>query len=224
MKVIVVGGGEMGRHLALLLLAGGHEVKVVEISAQGLLDQPGALPRSSVVAGNGAHPQVLEAAGVRQAHVVAAVTGSDEINLVTASLAKLVFGVKLVIARVKKPDSAWLFTPVMGVDVALNQADLLAHLIAHEMDLGDMLTLLKLRQGQYSLVEKKVHPEARAAGRAVKDVPLPAECVLAAVIRKGRLIIPRGPTVLEPGDEVLAVVHAGQAEELAALLGQAPNP
>jgi trk system potassium uptake protein TrkA len=106
----------------------------------------------------------------------------------------------------------------MGVDVVLNQADLMAHLIAEEMSMGDMLTLLKLRKGQYSLVEMKVDPMATAAGKAVRDLDLPTECVLTAIIRKGQLVIPRGSTVLEPGDEVLAVVHATQLDELQTLL------
>jgi trk system potassium uptake protein TrkA len=108
----------------------------------------------------------------------------------------------------------------MGVDVVLNQADLMAHLIAEEMSLGDMMTLLKLRKGQYSLVEEKVHPTSAAAGIPLRDLNLPAECVLAAVIRKGQLIMPHGNTVLQPADEVLAVVHASQLTQLATILGR----
>jgi trk system potassium uptake protein TrkA len=88
------------------------------------------------------------------------------------------------------------------------------------MSLGDMMTLLKIRKGQFSLVEEKVHPTALAAGKAVRDLNLPAECVLAAIIRKGVLVIPRGDTVLQPADEVLAVVHASQLSQLAVLLGR----
>jgi trk system potassium uptake protein TrkA len=174
----------------------------------------------AVVVGNGTDPDVLEAVGIRQADVVAAVTGADETNLVVASLARFEFEVPRIIARVNNPKNAWMFIPEMGVDVALNQADLMAHLIAEEMSLGDMMTLLKLRKGQYSLVEEKVDPTAVAAGKAVRDLNLPAECVLAAIIRKGQLIIPRGSTVLEPADEVLAVVHTSQLAHLAALLGR----
>jgi trk system potassium uptake protein TrkA len=141
------------------------------------------------------------------------------VNLVVTSLARFEFGVPRTIARVNRPHNAWLFTEAMGVDVALNQADLMAHLIVEEMSLGDMMTLLKLRKGQYSLVEEKLHPTALAAGRAVRDLPLPAECVLSAVIRDGKLIIPHGNTVLQAGDAVLAVIHASQAAQLAALLG-----
>jgi trk system potassium uptake protein len=150
------------------------------------------------------------------------VTGDDEINLVVTSLARFEFNVARVIARVNNPKNAWLFTPVMGVDVALNQADLIARMVAEEMSLGDMMTLLKLRKGQYALVEEKVHPTAVAVGKAVRDLNLPAECVLAAVIRKGDMIMPRGETVLQASDEVLAVVHTSQLARFAALLGRAP--
>ena len=91
------------------------------------------LPADVVIAGNGTDPAVLETAGIRQAHVVAAVTGTDETNLVVTSLARFAFHVPRTIARVHTPKNAWLFTPAMGVDVPLNQADVLAHLIAEEM-------------------------------------------------------------------------------------------
>ena len=88
-----------------------------------------------------------------------------------------------------------------------------------EMSLGDMMTLLKLRKGQYALVEEQVHPHAPAGGRALRDLPLPSECAVTAIIRSGQLLVPRPDLVLQPADEVLAVVHASQAAHLAALLG-----
>ena len=167
---------------------------------------------------------MLEAAGLRGADVGAAVAGADEVNLGVSSLAHFEFNVPRVIARVNNPRNAWMFTPEMGVEVALNQAGRTRHLIVKAMSLGDRLTLLKLRPGQYSLVEEKVHPTASAAGKALHSLHLPAECALAAIIRKGQLLIPHGDTVLQPADEVLAVVHASQAAQLAALLGRAASP
>lgn len=221
MFVIIVGGGKTGSQLAFLLLNEGHEVKIIEDRPTVLERLRQELPVETVIAGDGSDPNVLEAAGIRRAHVLAAVTGSDEANLVITTLARFEFGVPRIIARVNNPKNAWLFTPEMGVDVALNQADLMAHLIAEEMSLGDMMTLLKLRKGQYSLVEEKVHPTAIAAGKAIRDLGLPDECVIAAIIRKGQLIIPHGDTVLQPADEVLMVSHASQLQRLAALLGRA---
>ena len=221
-NVIIVGGGKVGAHLAAMLLASGHNVKLIEQLRDELPRLQSELPTDTVIAGNGTDPNVLEAAGIRQAQVVAAVTGVDEANLVVANLARFEYGVPRVIGRVNNPKNAWLFTKEMGVDVALNQADLMARLIAEEMSLGDMMTLLKLRKGQFSLVEEKVHPASNVVGKAIRDLNLPIECVLSAVIRKGELIIPRGSTILQASDEVLAVVHASQLGQLAALLGHTP--
>ena len=140
-------------------------------------------------------------------------------NLVATSLARFEFQVPRTIARINNLKNAWMFTPDMEVDVALNQADLMAHLIAKEMSLGDMMTLLKLRKGQYSLVEEKVAPESLSAGKALRDLRLPEKCVLAVVIRKGELMIPDSDTVLQVADEVLAVVSTNHVEDLADLLG-----
>jgi trk system potassium uptake protein TrkA len=223
MYVIVAGGGKVGTRLASLLLAEGYHVRLIEARREEIARLQQELPAEVVVPGSATDPNLLEASGVRQAQVVAAVTGADETNLVVTSLARFEFGVPRTIARVNNPKNAWLFTPEMGVDVALNQADLMAHLVAEEMSLGDMMTLLKLRKGQYSLVEEKVDPTSAAAGKAVRDLNLPAECILAAVIRKGQLLIPRGDTVLQPADEVLAVVHSSHMAQLAALLGRKEN-
>lgn len=221
MNVIVAGGGKVGGHLAGLLLAGGHRVKVIETRAERIPLLRNDLPEEVVVHGSATDPDLLEATGIAEAGVVAAVTGSDETNLVVTSLARFEFHVPRIIARVNNPKNVWLFTPQMGVDVALDQSDLIARLIEEEMSLGDMMVLLKLRKGQYSLVEEKVHPAARAVGKAIRDLSLPAECVIAAIIRRGKLIIPQGAVVLEPADEVLAVIHATQLAALAALLGPA---
>ena len=155
MYTIIVGGGQVGSYLATLLLAGGHQVKVVESRRELIAPLQARFSADVLVIGSGTDPYLLETIGIRRANVVAAVTGADETNLVVANLARCEFRVPRIIARINNPANAWLFTPEMGVDVALNQADLLAHLIAEEMSLGDMVTLIKLRKGQFSLVEEK---------------------------------------------------------------------
>jgi trk system potassium uptake protein len=219
MFVIIVGGGNTGSYLAKLLLDGGHSVKVIEERPGVLEKMRSEIPLDSIIAGDGSSPQILEAAGLLKANVLAAVTGSDETNLVITTLARFEFNVPRVIARVNNPKNAWLFTTEMGVDVALNQADILARLVAEEMSLGDMMTLLKLRKGEYSLVEEKVHPLSPAASKNLRDLELPSECVIAAIIRKNQMLLPHGDTVLQPADEVLALVHASQLKQLATLLG-----
>jgi trk system potassium uptake protein TrkA len=163
---------------------------------------------------------VLERAGIQKAQVLAAVTGSDETNLVITSLGKFEFNVPRVIARINNSKNAWLFTPDMGVDVALNQAEILAKLTVEEMSLGDMMTMLKIRNGKYSLVEEKIAPNAQAVGKALKDLLLPENCVISGIIRHGKIVMPRGVTVLEEADEVLALVDDSSREQLAKLLGR----
>jgi trk system potassium uptake protein TrkA len=221
MFVIIVGGGKTGSSVAALLLKEKHRVVVVEHRPSIIESLREELPPASVFEGNASLPSVLEEAGIAEANVVAAVTGEDEANLVACTLARFEYNVPRIIARVNNPRNAWLFTPEMGVDVALNEADMMAHLVAEEMSLGDMMTLLKFRKGQYALVEEKVHPMALAAGKAIRDLMLPPQCVLAAIIRKGELIIPKGDVQLQPADEVIALVHSSEAAALASLLGPA---
>ncbi len=218
MHVVIIGGGNTGSYLAKMLIDGQHTVRIIEERPALLEKLHGEVPRECIIAGDGASPSVLEQAGIKTAHVVAAVTGSDETNLVITSLARFEFNVPRIIGRVNNPKNAWLYTEEMGVDVALNQADILAHLVAEEMSLGDMMTLLKLRRGEYSLIEEKVHPHSQACNQALRDLPLPAECTITAIMRKSQLIIPRGDIVFQPADEVLALVHHSRLREFAALL------
>ncbi len=222
MFVIIVGGGKTGSQLAVQLLNAGHEVKVIEDRDTVLERLKNELPPDVIVPGDGSSPSVLDEAGIERAQVLAAVTGEDEANLVVTTLGRFEFGVQRTIARVNNPKNAWLYNQEMGVDVALNQSDILAKLIAEEMSLGDMMTLLNLRRGEYSLVEEKVHPTAPVVGKALREINLPPECVFVAILRKGHLLIPHGDTSLEPVDEVIALVHSRQASTLASLLGPSP--
>lgn len=223
MFVLIVGGGKVGFYLAQMLLNEGYQVRVLENREERVAMMRKELPQDVVVHGNGTDPILLEKTGILDAQVVAAVTGADETNLVVTNLARLEFGVSRTIARVNNPKNAWMFTKQMGVDVALNQANLMAHLIREEMFLGDMMTLLKLRRGDYSLVEEKVHPTSPAVGKAISELSLPQESVITAIIRGDKLIIPRGNVVLQAADEVLALVHAESLSPLENLLGPA-NP
>ncbi len=150
--------------------------------------------------------------------MIAACTSDDPSNLALCFLARKMFDVPRTIARVNNPRNAWLFDENFHVDVALNQASVFASLIQEEMSLGDMMTLLKLRRGQYSLVEEKIPAGAKAIGIAIKDLGLPDECVIAAIIRNGKVTLPRGDTTFQKDDEVLAVTDPDGAHKLAELL------
>jgi len=218
MNVIIVGGGQVGSYLASLLVKDEHKVTVVEMRDKQLQLLYKELSGANIVAGSFTDPIVLEKADIGHADVVVAVTAKDEDNLVISTLARFEFGVNRVIARVNNPKNSWVFTPEMGVDVCLNEADLMAHMVAEEMSLGDMMTLLKLNRGQHSLVQEKVHPKSSVVGKTLRDLDLPLECVIFGVIRHSELVIPRGDTTLQADDEILAISHVSKTAALAALL------
>jgi trk system potassium uptake protein TrkA len=218
MFVVIAGGGRTGSQLALLLLSGGYQVIVVEHQQGKLTRLHQELPTESIYEGNATDPAVLEQAGIRKANVIAACMSDDPSNLALCFLARKMFGVPRTIARVNNPRNAWLFNGKFHVDVALNQANVFANLIQEEMSMGDMMTLLKLRRGKYSLVEEKVPAGARAIGVALKDLGLQGECVIAAIIRGGKVTLPRGDTTFQKDDEVLAVTDPDGARQLAELL------
>jgi trk system potassium uptake protein TrkA len=205
MFVLIAGGGRTGAQLARTLLTQNNDVHVVDNRRDVLARIHRELPTEAIYEGSPLNPQVLEMAGIKSADVVAACTTSDEDNLVICYIARSCYGIRRTIARVNDPRNAWLFNGTFNVDVAVNQAEILSRLIEEEMSMGEMVTLLKLRHGKYSFVEEKITTGARAIGIQIKDLGLPDRCVIAGIVRKGEVIVPRGVTVLEEGDEVLAV-------------------
>jgi trk system potassium uptake protein TrkA len=223
MFVVIAGGGRTGAQLAKSLIAIDHKVKLVEKRTEILTRIHKELPTEAIVTGNPLDVTVLEQADIQNAQVFAATTPDDAENLTLCYLVRERYHVKRTIARVNNPRNAWLFNDMFNVDVAVNQADILARLIEEEMSMGDMMTLLKLRRGKYSLVEEKVPPNAKAIGVAIKDLELPINCVIAGIIRDGDLLIPRGVTTISEGDEVLAITDPEGAKKIAKLLEMPEN-
>jgi trk system potassium uptake protein TrkA len=179
------------------------------------------LPTEVIWEGNPTDPRTLELAGVERAQVLVASMASDAENLSLCFIARQRFHVPRTIATINNPRFAWLFDRKFHVDVALNQADILASLIEQEMSLGDMMTLLKLRRGSYALVSETLLAGAHAVGLSIQQLPLPRNSVICAILRRGEVVIPRGHVSFEAGDEVLALVDEASAPELAALFGPA---
>lgn len=218
MFVLIAGGGRTGARLANLLLNQNYKVRLVENRRDLLSHLHQELPTEVIYEGHPVDPGVLEAAGAREAHVVAAVTSEDALNLALCFVVKTLFDVPRTIARVNNPNNAWLFGDKFKVDVALNSSDVLAHLIQEEMSLGDMMTIFKIRHGRYSVVEEKVPAGAKAIGVELKNMGLAEHCVIAAIIRDGVMTLPRGDSILQENDEIIAVASTEGVKKLAELL------
>jgi len=218
MFVLIAGGGRTGARLANLLLNQNHKVRLVENRRELLSILHQELPTEVIYEGHPVEPSVLEAAGAREAHVIAAVTTNDALNLALCYIAKTIFEVPRTIARVNNPNNAWLFNDKFKVDVALNSSDVLAHMFQEEMSLGDMMTLFKIRRGRYAVVEEKVPAGAKAIGVELKNMGLAEHCVIAAIIRDGVMTLPRGDSTLQENDEIIAVASPEGVQKLSELL------
>jgi trk system potassium uptake protein TrkA len=214
MLILIVGGGRTGTQLATLLMEQGHTVRLIEWRQEILSRLHHELPTEVIFHGKPIDPVALEQAGIQEADVLAAVTTSDQENLTLCYFAKEVYKVRRTIARVNNPRDAWLFDEKFHVDVAVNQAELISRLIEEEMAMGSMMTLMKLKEGDYSLIEEHIVAGSSAIGTQIKDLGLPEHVVIAAIIRKDEIIVPRGITSFEMGDEVLLFSDSEGADKI----------
>jgi trk system potassium uptake protein TrkA len=216
-KVVIAGAGAVGTFLAGDLSKVGHDVLVLEKNAQALqAAELGEKVRS--VAADACEVDVLQAVHLEEADVVVAATGDDEDNLVISLLAKQEFAVPRVIARVNHPKNHWLFNETWGVDIAVSTPHLLSALVEEAVSVGSLVRLLQFEGGNARLVEVTLAEECPVAGQAIASAGLPRGATVVAVVREGRIVVPRGDTVLSPGDEVLLLVIGDADDEVRRLL------
>ena len=208
MKVVVAGGGSVGRFIAEQLLDGGHEVLVLDQDPRIVqrARTEGLAERVTWVQGDACEVDKLAEAGCAEADVIAAVTGDDEDNLVIALLAKQEFGVPRVVARVNNPKNEWMFNESWGVDVAVSTPHLLTALVQEAVSVGSLVRLLSFEGGRARLAEVTLAPDSPANDREIQHLGLPRDSTVVAVLRSDRLVVPRGDTVIRAGDEVIVLV------------------
>ncbi len=216
MYVIVVGGGKVGYYLTQTLLADRQEVLLIERDAEKVdrfVERLGAV----VLAGDGAEAATLMAAGAARADVVIAVTGEDEDNLVVCQMAKQKFHVARTIARVNNPKNEQLFR-LLGIDVTVSQTNYILNLIEQALPERSFVHLLSLRHADLAIVDAKIAETSVVAHRAIGEIELPVNTVIAAIARGPHLIVATAATELLPGDDIIAVAHREQEDELRRLL------
>jgi trk system potassium uptake protein TrkA len=220
MYILIVGGGEIGYHLARTLLADGNRVGLVEGDAERCRELAEKL-EITVIHGDGSDLNVLRDAGAEEAQYVVAVTDRDADNLVICQLAKRYFRTPLTLARVNDPRNQSVFK-ALGVDATVSSTALAAQMIQNALPLNGLRIFSIFQQGEVEITEAELKSDSPVAGLPVSQLRLPAECVLIAVVRDGRIALPRGSTVLQAGDRVYALARRQQVEALeSALLGAA---
>ena len=218
MKVAIAGAGSVGTAIARDLVANGHDVLVLEQDPELAARRRSELPDVEWIAADACEVSSLDAAGLATTDVVVAATGDDEDNLVVSLLAKQEFAVPRVVARVNNSKNQWLFNESWGVDVSVSTPQLITALVEEAVSVGALVRLLQFQGGQAHLVEVTLAEDSPAAGVAIADLGVPRDATIVAVVRRDRLVVPRGDTVLQQGDEVLALVTADVESTVHALL------
>lgn len=215
MRIVIIGAGKIGRHLARELAEAGHAVTVAE-SDRGVALRLAESVDALVLEGDGTSMSTLKSAEVSRADWLLAVTGQDEVNLTACELAGTL-GAKRVLARLNDPRNRATFD-ALGVPVVA-VTDLISQLISREIDFLHLERIALLARGRISLIEAEVGWETPP--RRVADLDLPSHTVLVAVTREAEgaeVVVPRGDTVIEPGDRVLVVTAVDQESDVRAAL------
>jgi trk system potassium uptake protein len=211
MKVVIVGAGSVGRYMAAQLASSDHDVTLLDQDPTVQVRHAAGSTGVEWAQGDGCEIDTLARIGVADADVVAAVTGDDEDNLVVSLLAKQEFGVPRVVARVNNPNNEWMFNDMWGVDVSVSTPHLLTGLVEEAVSVGSFVRLLALDQGRARLAEVTLAQHSPAIGREISQLGLPRESTIVALLRKAQVVVPRGDTVLQLGDEVMVLI-TGDAE------------
>lgn len=217
MRVAIAGAGNVGLFIANDLRGAGHEVQLIEQNP----DLAARLPVADgveVMVADACEVSSLRLAGLERCEVVVAATGDDEDNLVISLLSKQEFGVPRVIARVNNPENEWLFNENWGVDVSVSTPHLITALVEEAVSVGKLVRILQFERGNVRLVEVTLAPDSPVVDKAIKDLDIPRGATIVAVLRSEHVVMPRGDTVFEPGDEVLAMVTAESEEDVRAIL------
>lgn len=216
MRVAIAGAGNVGRSIAAELVGNGHRVVLVERRPAAL--RPERVPAAEWVLADACELASLEEIDLSSFDVVVAATGDDKVNLVVSLLAKTEFAVPRVVARVNRAENEWLFTEQWGVDVAVSTPRMMAALVEEAVSVGDLVRLMTFRQGEANLVEITLPAAAPYVGHPVRDVPLPRDSALVAILRGKRVLVPTPDDPLEPGDELIFVCTAEVEDQVRAVV------
>jgi len=214
MKIIIIGCGRMGAGLTQVLNLQGHTVTVVDKDPAAFA-RLGPQFRGETVLGVGFDRDVLLTAGIERADGLAAVTASDEANVIAARLASLVFRVPRVVARLYDPAKAEIYRRLGLQTIA--PVTWGVHRIADLLSYSPLHTAVSLGNGAVDIVE--IEAPALLIGRTVQDLNIPGDVQVIAITRGGQTLMPGPGTAFEAGDVLHLAVTELSAERVKEMLG-----
>jgi len=214
-KAIIIGMGEVGKYIASVLTAEKHDVTLVDTDALNL-SKAEEMVDALALRGHGASMRTLRQANVKGADLVAAVTNRDEVNLLAALTAKEL-GARRTVARVTnreylEDDDRGYYHNLLGIDLVVSTQILVANEIHKLIKSIGAVAVETFADNRVEMVEIPVKDDARAVGKPLKDLSLPSNTLVAALLREEQVIIPSGGDVVLAGDAVFLI---GRMEKLA---------
>jgi len=216
MKVLIIGAGEVGQHLARVLSQDNHQIVMVD-NERSVLDWLDESLDIRVVEGHGASAGVLERAGAWGADIVLAVTNDDEVNMLAAYFAK-VQGAKRAIVRLKGGEylrfHRHFYKKSLSIDAILVPNELCAQEITELVRTRQAVAVENFADGQIQMRQVRVTEKSPWAGHKLKKVKMPKQTLVAAVIRGREITIPSGDSEIHLDDELLIIGHVDAMGEL----------
>lgn len=215
MRVIIMGCGRVGEQVALLMADEGHEVVVIDCSAEAL-ERLGAKFKGRKVKGVGFDRDVLIQAGIEQADAFAAASSSDNANILAARIARNIFRVPVVVARLYDPRRAEIYRRLGLLTISSTNwgAERIRELILH----ADLDPRMTFGSGEVCVLSIDTPPQL--VGRNVKNLTVTGEVIVSAITRKGKAFIPTLGTEFRAGDTIHLVVLAEAMDRFKTLLGE----
>lgn len=216
MYIVIVGAGKVGYFLAKRLSTGVHTVSLID-KDKPVCEEVAKELDILVINGDGCDPRILEEAGCGRADVLAAVTGDDEDNLVICQLAREKFNVRRTVGRVNNPENEHTFSE-LGVDVPIDSTKIIAKVIEEEVSFSDFVNLMSFKRGKLTIVRVDLPKDSPVINKQLQEISWPESSVLVSILRQDEVIVPKGNTVLKPGDDVIAITLIGNEPQLLQLL------
>jgi trk system potassium uptake protein TrkA len=208
MYVIIVGCGRVGSELAKLLSDEGHNVVIIDKTSVSF-DRLGTAFNGLTMVGNGFDLELLKEVGIEKADAFCAVTNGDNTNLISAQVAKKIFKVPKVLARVYDPQRAHIYTS-LGLDI-LSGTILFASMLRDKI-IESRFSSFLIETKDLGLIEIDVHKEL--SGKTIRDINIPGEFLVAAIRRMDGVVIPEEKTALKEKDMLMAVVKVASLEKI----------
>ncbi len=206
----IIGGGNVGLMLAKSLETLKIKTKIIEKDYDRCQYLAEELSNTLVINGDGTNLKLLDEEEIGSADVVISVTNNDERNLLCSLLAKQL-GVKRVIARVSKVLNIPLFEKV-GIDIAISPKNSAINEVRNDLQENDVDILATVEQGQGEVLEINVLPEFN--GKKIMDLRFPARAIIGVILRRNKVLIPKGDTLITTGDILIIFTTSQSATEI----------